>query len=51
MMQTRAEQAEGKHDQCKQQQSAHLAAAFEASALDELFLIQSGHRVTDRAAC
>jgi len=44
MMQTRAKQAEGKHGECEQQQSAHLTAAFDASALDELVLIESGHR-------
>jgi len=44
MMQTCAKQAEDQHGQRKQQQSAHLTAAFDASALDELVLIESGHR-------
>ena len=43
-MQTRAKQAEDQHGQPKQQQPAHLAAAFETSTLDKFFLIQSGHR-------
>lgn len=51
MMQSCAKDAEGKHGERKQQQSAHLAATFDALSMRLLLLIQRGHGVTERAAC